>query len=147
MALPPRDGFGRMRAMSTAARIFAIGNALLALAIVCGVFLALPVRFWGVDVPSVAMASLLAISSFGLWRRSAWRLRALRISALCELAVGLSAIAAMLLAISYLGGIHGEVGRSGLVIALVGSALLIPYLIVYPSLQLVWLQRASTERS
>ncbi|HEX4355552.1 MAG TPA: hypothetical protein VHZ95_21650 [Polyangiales bacterium] len=135
-----------MRAMSTAARIFAIGNALLAIALLCGVFLALPVRFWGVDAPSVLMASLLALSSFGLLRQTAWRFRALRISALCELAVGLVAIASMVLAISYLGGIHGEVGRSGLVIALVGSALLIPYLIIYPSLQLVWLGRVS-ERS
>ena len=133
--------------MSTAARIFAVGNALLALALVCGVFVALPVRFWGVDGPSVVLAALLVISSFGLLRQTTWRYRALRISALCELAIGLVAIAAMLLAIAYLGGIHGEVGRSGLVIAMVGSALLIPYLIVYPSLQLIWLHRASAERS
>jgi hypothetical protein len=145
--LRPRDPFGSMRDMSrppsVASSVFACGNALLALALLAGVFGALPVRYWAVDAPSLLMAALLLISAYGLLRRSAWGLRALQISALCELAFGLAAVAALVLGVSYLGGVHGEVGRSGLIIAIVGSALLIPYLVIYPSLQLLWIHRAT----
>jgi hypothetical protein len=137
--------------MSSAAkvvyRVFALGNALLAALLVLGVFRALPVRYWAVDLPSVLLAGLLLLSSYGLLRRRAWCLRALRVCALCELVVGLSAVAALLLAVSYLGGVHGEVGRSALIVASAGSALLLPYLVVYPSLQLLWVQREAAQRT
>jgi hypothetical protein len=144
--LPPRDPFGSMRDMSRpdgVRSVFAAGNALLAAALLGGVFGALPVRYWAVDLPSVLMAALLLISAYGLVRRSAWEMRALRVSASCELVLGLAAVAALVLGVSYLGGVHGDVGRSGMVIAIVGSALLFPYLVVYPSLQLVWIHRTN----
>jgi hypothetical protein len=142
-----RDPFGSMRGMSRppggASSVFACGNALLASALLGGVFGALPVRYWAVDAPSVLMAALLLISAYGLLRRCTWGMRALRISALCELAFGLAAIAALVLGVSYLGGVHGEVGRGGFIVSIVGSALLFPYLVVYPSLQLLWIHRAT----
>jgi hypothetical protein len=118
---------------------FAVGNGLLAVLLCIGVFGALPVRYWAVDGSTCALAGLLALSSFGLLRSSPWRWRALRASALCELAIGLSAIAALALGVSYLGGVHNEVGRNALVAWIAGSALLFPYLIVYPALQLLWI--------
>jgi hypothetical protein len=60
---------------------------------------------------------------------------------LCELAFGLAAVAALVLGVSYLGGVHGEVGHGGLIVSIALSALLIPYLVVYPSLQLLWIHR------
>jgi hypothetical protein len=149
--LRPRDPFGSMRDMSNpssaASSAFACGNALLASALLAGVFGALPVRYWAVDVPSVLMAALLLISAYGLLRRRAWGMRALRISAFCELGFGLAAVAALVLGVSYLGGVNGEVGRSGLIVSIAGSALLIPYLIAYPSLQLLWIHRATQHTS
>jgi hypothetical protein len=117
---------------------FAIGNGLLAVLLCVGVFAALPQRYWVVDGSACALAGLLSLSSFGLLRSSPWRWHVLRASALCELAIGLLAIAALALGVSYLGGIHNEVGRNAWVASIAGSALLFPYLIVYPALQLLW---------
>jgi hypothetical protein len=122
---------------------FAIGNGLLAVLVGVGVFAGLPVRYWVVDGTAGALAALLLLSAIGLVRSSPWRWRVLRASALCELAIGLSAIAALALGVSYLGGIHNDVGRNALVASIAGSALLFPYLIVYPALQLLWLHARS----
>jgi hypothetical protein len=149
--LQPRKPFGSMRSMSKppgiASSVFACGNALLAVALLVGVFGALPARYWAVDVPSVLMAGLLLLSTYGLLRRTAWGMRALQLSALCELGFGLAAVAALILGVSYLGGVHGDVGHSGLVISIVGSALLVPYLVIYPSLQLLWIHHRATQPS
>ena len=96
------------------------------------------------DVVVLASDSLEA-ASLGLLRGSAWRWRVLRASALCELAIGLIAIAALALGVSYLGGIHNEVGRNAWVASIAGSVLLFPYLIVYPGLQLLWLSARARE--
>ena len=121
---------------------FALGNVLFALLIVAGVFLALPVRWWPVDVLGVALAAVLAVSAAGLWLDARWRAAALRASALSQLAIGLVVFAALALAVSYLGGAYNQVGRAALSAFVVSSVLLIPYLIVYPTLQLLWLRRA-----
>jgi hypothetical protein len=118
---------------------FACANALLAIALLFGVFGALPVRYWPVDAASSLLAIVLLISAYGVLRRSAWHLRALRVSAVCELSLGLTAIAALVLGVVYLGGVHGGVGRTALTVALAGSAFLVPYLVIYPVLQLIWI--------
>lgn len=120
---------------------FASVNALLAMGLLIGVFGALPVRYWVVDVVSSVIAAALLISAYGLLARSAWSLRVLRYSAVCELTVGLAAIAALVLGIVYLGGVHGTAGRTAITIAIAGSALLAPYLVVYPVVQLLWVHR------
>ena len=146
-ALAPTGGVRQYAGMpkpSDAVRMsFASINALLATAVLFGVFGALPVRYWMVDVSSALMAALLLISAYGLWRRSRWDLRALRVSAACELALGLSAVAALVLGVVYLGGVHGTVGRTASIVAVLGTALLLPYFIIYPSLQLLWIHRAT----
>ena len=120
---------------------FAIGNVLFALLLCAGVFLALPVRFWPVDVLGAALAVVLLVSAVGLWLNARWRGPALRASALAQLAIGLIVFAALALAVTYLGGTYNQVGRAALSAWIVSSVLLIPYLIVYPTLQLLWLRR------
>jgi hypothetical protein len=120
---------------------FAIGNALLAVVVLAGVFGGLAMRWWVVDVPSVGLATLLLLSSFGLARATRWAATALRACAIVELVVGLIALAALGVSAAYLGSVHGELGRSGLMTFILGLALLLPYLIVYPSVQLLWLYR------
>jgi hypothetical protein len=124
---------------SRSALTFAIVNALLAIALLGGVFGALPTRFWAVDIPSAGLAALLLVSAIGVSTQRSWGRAALRISALCALAIGLATLAALALSASYLGGIHGELGRNGLIACIVGACLLGPYLIIYPALQLLWL--------
>jgi hypothetical protein len=128
-------------------RTFVIGNCLLGLGALGGVFGALPVRYWAVDTCTVLLAVLLFASAWGMARDLRWGLSALRVSALCELALGLAALAALALGISYLGGVHGAVGKSGLNALILGSLLIAPYLIAYPSLQLLWIHgRAGASR-
>lgn len=117
---------------------FIVGNTLLGLGAPAGVFAGLPVRYWPVDASSVVLALLLLASAWGLLRRVSWSLQVLRASAWCELSLGLAALAGLLLSIAYLGGVHGTVGRNGLAVLLLGSLLIVPYLIAYPILQLLW---------
>jgi hypothetical protein len=120
---------------------FAIGNALLAALVLGGVFGGLGVRWWIVDVPSIAVSVLLLGSAFGLAGATRWALPALRACAVVELALGLMTLAGLVVSVVYLTSVHGEIGRSGTVTLLLGVTLLLPYLVVYPSVQLLWLHR------
>jgi hypothetical protein len=117
---------------------FVAGNCALAALMV--LLLALvPTRYWAVDVPAGLLALLALWSAIELARvrpRSFWVLRA---SAVYELAVGLGAISALALGVSYLGGIHGLLAKGALTAWAAGSMVLFPYLVVYPALQLLWL--------
>ena len=120
---------------------FAIGNALLAIVMLGGVFGGLGMRWWVVDMPSVCVATLLLLSSFGLLRATRWAATALRACAMVELGVGLLAVAGLGISAAYFGSVHGELGRSGLMTFILGITLLLPYMIVFPSVQLLWLHR------
>jgi hypothetical protein len=117
---------------------FAVGN--LALAGLFGsLFVVLPVRYWAVDVPSVLLAGLSVWSALELTLRRGPRWRVPVLSACCDLTVGLCALSALALGMSYLGGIHGALARSSITVWLLGSLLVFPYLVIYPALQLLWL--------
>ena len=79
--------------------------------------------------------------SLRMARATRWAGAALRACALVELCVGLLAVAGLGISAAYFGGVHGELGRSGLMTFILGMTLLLPYLIVYPSVQLLWLHR------
>jgi hypothetical protein len=123
---------------------FAFGNFASAAGI-AGLLVALPMRYWAVDVPASLLCALTAASAVGLVRQSPWWPRALRASACCELAVGLAALTALALSVSYLGGVHGEVGKMAVGTWITGSLFLLPYLVVYPGLQLLWLHAPKNE--
>jgi hypothetical protein len=130
-----------MSTRTTTTWAFAIGNAVLAITVLVGVFFGLGMRWWVVDIPSVCVAILLLLSSFGLARATRWAAAALRACAIVELGVGLIALAALGVSAAYFGSVHGELGRSGLMTFILGITLMLPYLIVYPSVQLLWLHR------
>lgn len=127
-----------MRADDAIRWAFALGNLLLA-ALFGSLAVLLPVRYWAVDMPSVALAGLSTWSALVLVRAGHVRSRVPVISACCELAVGLCSLSALAIGVSYLGGIQGVLGRSAVNMWLFGSLLVFPYLVVYPVLQLSWL--------
>lgn len=121
-------------------RAFAIGNALLA-AVFIALLLSLPTRYWVMDTVLVVLSVLALAAAVGVWSRdnNAWGLRLLRGFALGSLFAGLAAVSALALGVSYLSGVHGELARTALGFWLGGSLLLLPYLVIYPLLQLLWL--------
>jgi hypothetical protein len=120
-------------------RAFGVANLVAAAVIALGVFVALPARWLPIDVGGAIVAAMLAASGVGLVTKKPWADRVARASAFAVLAVGLVFIAALALTASYLTGIYGPVGRGGAIILVLVAALVIPYVVVLPAAQLVWL--------
>jgi hypothetical protein len=121
------------------ARAFGVANLIAAAVALFGVFVALPARWWPVDAGALVVGALLAASGVGLVAKKAWADRAARWAAAAVLAMGLAFVAILAVTASYLSGIYGPVGRGGAVILVLVAALALPYLVVLPLAQLVWL--------
>ncbi len=120
-------------------RAFGVANVVAAAVVVFGVFVALPARWMPIDAGGAIVAALLAASGVGLLTGKAWADRVARAAAFVVLIAGLVFIAALAVTASYLSGIYGPVGRGGAVILTLVAALTVPYLVVLPAAQLVWL--------
>ena len=118
---------------------FGLGNVAAALVVAVGVFAGLPARYWPVDLSAVALVLLLGASGAGLLLRAKWGERVARIAALVVLALGLVLVATLAITASYLSGIYGPVGKGGAVIFVLVAALALPYLVLLPAAQLLWL--------
>jgi len=117
---------------------FAIGNFVPALVLGVGLY-ALPVRFWVVDVLVVAAVLGVTGGSGVALARPALSLRALKVAALALLAIGLLLVGAAALSAAFLSGVHGDYGRGGTLLMLLILFLMVPYTLVYPVLELLWL--------
>lgn len=115
-----------------------LGVAVLLLA---GVWMALPTRWWPIDLGGTVLAILFGVAGVGLIRGAAWAPRIARIVAAIALAAG--AIVATLLVVTAgnLSGLYGPVGMGGAIILAVAFVLVIPYLVVFPAAQLYFLAR------
>lgn len=125
---------------SPIARTFAIGNALIGLLLSFGV-LVFDLRSWIVQVGAVLMAALLFASSFGLLKATRWRLLVLRVGAYLELGAAACVLAALALWAAELSEASIDLQASGTLTTLLALALLLPYLLLYPMLQLLWAHR------
>ena len=123
-----------------ARRAFAALDLLVASLIVLGVFRGLPDRWWPVDMGAVFLTILFLGASAGLFLDAPWGRKAARAASTASLVLGLALVAALALSASYLMGIYGPVGRGGALILFFGVATALPYLIVFPAVQLAWLR-------
>jgi hypothetical protein len=120
---------------------FALGNLVPALVLGFGCY-ALPLRWWGMDVP-VALVVLLLLASSGVaLQKPSLAPRVLRVAALALLVLGLALLAAFALCVAFLSGIHGPFGAFGSILMGLVVLLIAPYAVVYPAVQLWWLGRA-----
>ncbi len=126
---------------------FGIADLFAALLLALGVFGGLPDRWWPVDTVAAALVVLLGTAGVGLVARAGWAARFARVACALSLVSGLALVAVLALTASYLSGIYGPVGRGGAIILVLIAALALPYLVVFPSVQLVWLARDGGERS
>jgi hypothetical protein len=122
-----------------AAIVFGLGNLVTAALLVLGVFVALPARWWPVDTAAAGLTGLELASGVALLAgaRSARRLAA--VAAGVALALGLGVVTTLALTASWLSGVYGPVGRGGALILVLVSALALPYFVVWPAIQLVWM--------
>jgi hypothetical protein len=126
--------------------VFGVADALAAAVVLAAVFGGLPARSLLVDGPAVTVAGLFAAASVGLLARRAWADSVARIAAAVSLAVSLALLTGVALSVSYLLGIYGQVGRGGALVFGLAAALAVPYLLVLPIAQLLWVgpRRKST---
>ena len=122
-----------------AALAFGAVNIVSALLVYLGVFEGLPARYWPVDIAAAVVFLALVTGGVGLLANARWGKWAARIGAAIALAMGLALVSVLAVTASYLSGIYGPVGRGGALILTLVAALTLPYLVVLPAAELVWL--------
>jgi hypothetical protein len=125
----------------TATIAFGAVDIFSAILVYVGVFEGLPARYWPVDCAAALIIVLFAGAGGGLLADSPWAARAARATSMVSLVLGLSLVSTLALTASYLSGIYGPVGRGGALILALIAALALPYLVVLPLAQLIWLGR------
>ncbi|HET7538378.1 MAG TPA: hypothetical protein VFK05_00855 [Polyangiaceae bacterium] len=124
---------------------FGVLNALSALVLLLGLFGVVQPRFWALDVPLTLIALVELVSGVALLAKLPWALRALTIAAWVSFSLGLLVVSLILLTLVFLRGIHGDYGVAALAVSSLIVALLVPYTVVLPALELLWLKRQSVE--
>ena len=121
--------------------IFAVLNALVAVILVVGVFGLIQPRFWALDVPAGLLSAVELVSAVALFARLPWALRALLVSAWVTFAIGLLLVGLIVLTMVFLRSVHGEDGFVATAVSGLVVALLVPYTLLLPAVQLLWLKR------
>jgi hypothetical protein len=122
------------------ARAFGLADLARAAIVALGVFVGLPSRWAPVDAVAVVLVAVDLAAGIGLLASAPWASRVARIGSSIALAAGLSLITALAVTASWLSGVYGTVGLGGAVLMLLVAALALPYLVVLPVVQLVWLR-------
>jgi hypothetical protein len=125
----------------TSHKPIALSQWLLALLVLGGVWIGLPARWLWVDVPATLLGIGCLGVATGLWMNAAWALRAARVLLWTELALGSLCVSLLALSAAQLAGSYGAVGRGGALLLVIVAALIVPYLVVFPALQLRHLRK------
>jgi hypothetical protein len=129
-----RTGVGRAWAVG-----FGSVDILSAVVVYVAVFEGLPARYFPIDAAAAVVIFLLAVAGVGLVANKPWGPMVARVASAVTLALGLALVTTLAVTVSYLSGIYGPVGRGGALIMGLAAALGIPYVVVLPAAQLVWL--------
>jgi hypothetical protein len=129
-----------------AAVVFGSADVLTAALVVVGVFIGLPSRWPPVDGVAIVLTVLLGASGAGLLSGASWAVRVARVTSAVSLAIGLGVVSVLAVTASWLSGVYGPVGRGGAIVLLLVAALALPYLIVVPTIRLVWLRGLGARR-
>jgi hypothetical protein len=126
--------------------LFAVSNALVALILLVGVFGLIQPRFWALDVPAAVLALVELVSAVSLFARLPWALRALSLAAWITFVGGLLLVGSIVLTMVFLRSIHGEDGVVATAVSGLVVLLLVPYTLLLPVVQLLWLKRQALEQ-
>jgi hypothetical protein len=115
---------------------------LLSVLILGGVWFGLPARWVWVDVPATALAVAASLAAIALLKAASWALAVARAVLWAELIIGTLAASLLAMSAAQLAGSYGPVGAGGAVLLITIALLVLPYLVVFPALQLRWLRQA-----
>ena len=118
---------------------FGVANLAVAIFVVAGVFRFLPTRWWVVDVGAVIVGLLLGSSGVALLAKAPIAEKLTRIAAGLVLAIGMVLFAAIVGTAGWISGVYGQGGASGAIIFGLGAALVLPYVVVLPAVELAWI--------
>ena len=121
----------------------ALAHASIGAVLLAGIWLALPARYLLVDVLGTLLAFAAFAAAAGLWLHKRWGLGVARAVAWMELVLGTLTVSALAWSASLLAGSYGPVGDGGAVLMGTVGLLVLPYLVVLPALQLVFLRDAT----
>ena len=114
-------------------------NLAVAVFVVVGVFRFLPARWWLVDTGAVIVGLLLGASGLALLAKAPIAEALTRIASGLVLVIGLSLFTAIVTTAGWIGGVYGQVGTSGAIIFGLVAALVLPYVVVLPAVELAWI--------
>jgi|SRR5580692_1428217 hypothetical protein len=120
--------------------VFAGIDALTAVLVGFGVFVALPSRYWPIDLPAVLLVLGQLAAAVALFAQVPWARRVAAGVSLATLVLGLALVSALALTASWLSGVYGPVGRGGGIILTLVAILALPYLVALPAVQLFWMR-------
>jgi hypothetical protein len=123
-----------------AALVFGVADLLTAAVVGLGVFAALPARWWPVDSAAAVLTVLEVAAGAGLVAGTAWAERAARAASAVALALGLFLVTVLAVTASWLSGVYGPVGAGGAIILTLVAVMALPYLVVLPVVEIVWLR-------
>jgi hypothetical protein len=121
------------------AQVIGAADLITAALVAYGVFGGLPARWWPVDIAAAGLATLQLASGVGLLAGASWAVRVARAAGVVGLAVGLFVVTVLAVTASWLSSIYGPVGRGGAIVLAFVAALVLPYLVVLPIVQLLCL--------
>lgn len=110
------------------------------------IWVALPARWWPVDVIGSALAVLLGASGYGLIAGTAWSRRVAIVAGWVALGIGAALFTALAFTASHVAGLYGPVGQGGALILFTVSLLVLPYLVALPAAQLFVLARRRPDK-
>ena len=110
-----------------------------------GVLVLAQPRFWALDVPALLIAGVQLTSAVALLAKLRWALRALTVAAWVSFVLGLLVVFLIVITMVFLRGIHGDYGVAALAVSGLIVALLVPYIVVLPALELLWLGKQRAE--
>ena len=118
-------------------RWFAAGVELfLALVLLAGIWVALPARWWPVDVVGTLLGGLLAVAGVGLLTRRRFGTILSKGLGWITMCIGMLLVTTLAWTSAHLVGLYGPVGGGGALLLGAVAALVVPYLVGLPALQL-----------
>jgi hypothetical protein len=130
---------------SRAPLTFGLLNGVAGLVLLVGVFVLAQPRFWALDVPALLIGAVQLASAVALLARLPWALRALSVAAWVSFVLGLAVVFLIVVSMVFLRAIHGDYGVAALAVSGLVVALLVPYIVVLPALELLWLGKQRAE--